>query len=200
MSRFAYADPPYYGSARKLYAKHHPEAAEFDTLDAHKSLIYRLQDEFPDGWALSMTSGNLIPLLPLCPSDVRIAAWVKPFAIFKPGVNPGYTWEPVVWRGGRAKRSRTEPTVRDFLSCNITLKKGLTGAKPEEFCEWILDLLGFLPGDELFDVFPGTGVMERVVSARTTHECPGCGEMHNTAPCIRAQVECDCCLAIAGAA
>jgi hypothetical protein len=162
---FAYADPPYYGTAKKLYGKHHDAAADYDTIEAHKALVYRLVDEFPDGWALSMTSGNLHDILPLVPRDTRIGAWVKPFAVFKPNVNPGYTWEPVLFRGGR-KGDRTRPTVRDFLSCNITLKKGLTGAKPEPFCDWILDLLGYEPGDELVDIFPGTGIMETVRQRR----------------------------------
>lgn len=49
---------------------------------------------------------------------------------------------------------------------NITLKKGLVGAKPPAFCEWILDLLGWEPGDQLDDLFPGTGVMAEVVEWR----------------------------------
>lgn len=194
--RFAYADPPYYGSAKKLYGKHHPDAAAYDTLEAHKALIYRLEDEFPDGWALSMTSGNLHDILPLTPRDTRIAAWVKPFAIFKPGVNPGYTWEPVLFRGGR-KGDRTRATVRDHFSCNITLKKGLTGAKPEAVCDWILDLLGFEPGDELTDIFPGTGVMSRVVGFRSAI-CPDCCAPHDVRPCVRESAQCDCCMAILG--
>lgn len=158
--RFAYADPPYLGCG-KLY-KDHPDWQDCDTIGWHFALINRLVTEFPDGWALSMTSGNLHDILPLVPKEARIAAWVKPFAIFKPNVNPAYTWEPVIFMGGR-KGDRTRPTVRDHLSCNITLKKGLTGAKPEAFCEWILQLLGYENGDTLEDIFPGTGVMSKVL-------------------------------------
>lgn len=100
-----------------------------------------------------------------CPDDVRVAAWVKPFAVFKPNVNPAYTWEPVIWRGGRAKRSRSEPTVRDWVSVEVTLRKGLVGAKPEVFCWWLFDLLGLRVGDELTDVFPGTGIVGRTWAA-----------------------------------
>lgn len=53
--------------------------------------------------------------------------------------------------------------VRGGLLAPITLKKGLTGAKPEAFCRWVLDLLNFQPGDTLDDLFPGTGVMGRMV-------------------------------------
>lgn len=159
--RFAYADPPYFGCG-KLY-KEHPDWADCDTLEWHKALIDKLVNEYPDGWALSLTSGNLHDLLPLVPKNARIAAWVKPFAIFKPNVNPAYTWEPVIFMGGR-KGDRSRKTVRDHLSCNITLKKGLTGAKPEAFCKWLLDLLGYERGDILDDLYPGTGIMQQVLS------------------------------------
>ena len=54
-------------------------------------------------------------------------AWVKPFASFEPGVNPGYAWEPVIF-GGVRNLGRDVPTVRDFVSAPITLKRGLVGA------------------------------------------------------------------------
>lgn len=158
--RFAYADPPYLGCGR-LYD--HPQAREWDSPETHRALIERLCAEYPDGWAMSLSSPSLRTILPMTPEDCRVAAWVKPFAIYKPGVNPAYAWEPVIWRGGR-KRDRKEPTVRDWCAENITLRRGLTGAKPEAVCRWVLDLLGFQLGDTLDDLFPGTGVMDRVVA------------------------------------
>lgn len=158
--KLAYADPPYYGCG-KLY-KDHPDWRDCDTIEWHEKLINQLIAEYPDGWALSLTSGNLHDLLPLCPKQARIAAWAKPFAIFKPNVNPAYTWEPVIFMGGR-KGDRTRKTVKDHLICNITLKKGLTGAKPLEFCHWVLDLLGYEQGDALDDLFPGTGIMQQAL-------------------------------------
>ena len=149
--KFAYADPPYPGMAH-LY----PENTEVD----HRKLIGDLTLGFPDGWALSTSSVALRDVLNLCPEDVRIAAWVKPFASFKPNVNPAYAWEPVIFRGGR-KRTREDLTVRDWHSSPITLQKGLVGAKPESFCYWVADLLGAQDDDELIDIFPGTGVMDR---------------------------------------
>src|SRR5690606_37898979 len=89
-----------------------------------------------------------------------------PFASFKPGVNPAFAWEPVLFRGSR-KRDRDEDTVRDWCSANIALKKGLSGAKPIGFCNWIIDLLGARPGEDTLDeIFPGTGVLTRVWRAR----------------------------------
>jgi hypothetical protein len=162
----AYADPPYIGQARKHY-RHDPRCAEVD----HGELIAQLVAEFPDGWALSCSSPSLAHLLPLCPPDVRVMAWVKPFCSFKPGVNPAYAWEPVLVHGGngRRRRGRREPTVRDWVSANVTLRRGLAGAKPEAFCHWLFAVLNLRPGDELVDLYPGTGA----VSAAWERWCRG---------------------------
>jgi hypothetical protein len=163
--RYAYADPPYLGLAKKFYGDMHSEAAIYDTLGGHRDLIGRLVDEFPDGWALSLHTPSLRFILPLCPEDCRISAWVKPFASFKPGVGVAYAWEPVIWRGGR-KRSRDQLTVRDWLAANITLRRGFPGAKPAKFVHWILDLLNAAPGDEVVDLFTGSGGVSDVIAAR----------------------------------
>lgn len=147
--KIAYADPPYIGQANR-----YPEKQEVD----HRELISQMEGY--DGWALSASSPSLKELLPLCPENVRIAAWVKPFAIFKPNVNPAYVWEPVLFipaRGG----DRTKATVRDWVSANITLKKGVVGAKPPKFCFWLFELLGMETDDEFYDLYPGTGVVTR---------------------------------------
>lgn len=159
--RFAYADPPYLGCCELYGHEHGADGFCWDDVQTHKLLIARLWNYYPDGWALSLSVPSLRHLLPHCPDDVRVGAWVKPFASFKPNVNPAYTWEPVLFRGGR-DRGRDVPTVRDHVSANITLRKGLTGAKPEEFCYWVLDFLNVQPGDELVDLYPGTSVMSRV--------------------------------------
>lgn len=162
--KFAYADPPYLGCGSKY--KEHPDWRDCDTIEWHAKLIQRLQDEYPDGWALSMNSTNLWDLLPLCPRIVRIGSWKKSFASFKPNVNPAYTWEPVIFTGGR-KGDRTRATVKDHLVAPITLKKGLTGAKPQAFNAWICELLGYTEGeDTLDDLFPGTGGMEHFLQGK----------------------------------
>ena len=152
--RFAYADPPYPGhTKRKLYAAD-PNCAEVN----HRILFGYLCDEFPDGWALSTSSSTLHGVLPLAPRETRVMAWTKTFASFKPGVNPGYAWEPLLVLGGR-KLGRDIPTVRDWVACRITLKKGCPGAKPPEFCRWLFSVLGAEIGDELADIFPGSGAV-----------------------------------------
>ena len=167
--KFAYADPPYYGQGKKLYQR-----PEWDQLEMHRMFVDELCKRYPDGWAMSASSPSLRLILPLCPEDVRVGGWFKPFAIFKPNVNPAYAWEPVIFRGGR-KRDRTQPTVRDWVSCVITLRKGLTGAKPEEVCQWVIALMGAERGDQFDDIFPGTGVFGRV----WTNFCAGNPNAHN---------------------
>lgn len=161
--KFAYADPPYLGCCSLYDHRHEAPYGCWNEADTHQLLIETLTAEFPDGWALSCTSSSLRTLLPLCPEDVRVAAWVKPFAVFKPNVNPGYCWEPVIFAGGR-RGDRERVTVRDWSSHVIRLKGGLKGSKPAPVCAWILDLLGYEDGDDLVDVFPGTGIMGAVLA------------------------------------
>lgn len=152
--RMAYADPPYIGQAKKHYGNEASYAGEVD----HAALIARLVAEFPDGWALSCSTPSLRYLLPLCPPETRVMAWVKPFCAFKANVNPAYAWEPVLVVGGR-KRTREQDTLRDWVSANITLKRGLSGVKPDAFCYWLFGVLGLQRGDELTDLFPGSGAV-----------------------------------------
>ena len=178
--KFAYADPPYIGQAKRHYG-----CEEVD----HGELIARLQTDFPDGWALSASSTTLREILPMCPPDVRIAAWVKSFCAFKRNVRPAYAWEPVIYRGGRnpvngyraacPERNGKQTTPKDFIIEPITLRKGLVGAKPIKVCRWILDLLNVSPGDEVIDLYPGTGIMGKVSMSVTQNPmaliCSLCG-------------------------
>lgn len=154
--KFAYCDPPYPGQAKRHYAKEASYAGEVD----HAALIRQLEADYPDGWALSSSASALKYVLPLCPDDVRVMAWVKPFCSFKPNVNPAYAWEPVLVHGGR-HRTRKQDTVRDWVSANITLRRGLSGVKPEAFCHWLFEVLNMQEGDELVDLFPGTGAVTK---------------------------------------
>lgn len=178
--KFAYADPPYIGQARRHY-----DCEEVD----HVRLIDNLYADFPDGWALSCSTPTLWQILNIIQTsgheitEIRIAAWVKSFCAFKKGVRPAYAWEPVLFCGGRnpsngfkhapPERNGKQNTPKDFLITDIespaikepiTLQKGLVGAKPEAVCRWILGLLNVQAGDEVSDLFPGTGVMGRVVA------------------------------------
>jgi hypothetical protein len=161
--KLAYADPPYFGYG-KLYDDTDIAATrEYDDLEAWERLAANLAAY--DGWAVSMTSGNLHDLLPLFPG-ARVAAWVKPFAAFKRNVRIAYTWEPVLFRPGRDSSALGAPVGRDHLAESITMRKGLTGVKPAAFNAWVLDLIGWVPGDHFEDLFPGSGGMGEVVRRR----------------------------------
>lgn len=153
----AYADPPYLGCG-KMYVAYHTDALAWDDPETHRALIERLCAEYSDGWAMSLSSPSLKTIIPMCPDDCRVSAWVKPFAVFRPNVGVAYAWEPVIWRGGR-RRTREQNTVRDWVSENITLKRGLTGAKPRGFARWIFEILNLQQGDEFEDLFPGTNAV-----------------------------------------
>ncbi len=157
--KFAYADPPYIGQAARHYKDHKDYAGEVN----HKELIDKLVSDYPDGWALSLSAPSLKQILNLCPDDVRVMIWVKPFHAWK-SVTPSYGYEPVIVYGGRKRSSYGKESVKalgykDWVSANITMKKGLTGAKPERFCIWLFEVLNVEPNDTLDDLFPGTGIV-----------------------------------------
>jgi hypothetical protein len=148
----AIADPPYIGQAERHYTDD-PSGIPPAEVD-HAELIKQLCAEY-DAWALCLSSPSLPQVLTYCPPGIRIGAWVKPFASFKPNVNPAYAWEPVIFWGGR-KLGRDVDTVRDWVSANITLRKGTHGAKPIAFCYWVFEFLGMEPSDTLVDLYPGS--------------------------------------------
>jgi hypothetical protein len=159
--KFAYADPPYLGCS-SLYAKHHPEAKMWDDPQTHRGLIARLIDEYPDGWALSLHVPSLKVLLPMCPEDVRVAAWVKPYSSSRPRVRINYAWEPVIFRGGR-KSGASDLLEKDWIAISpirhTQIDAGIIGMKPRKFCRWLFCLLGATSGDTFDDLFPGSGAV-----------------------------------------
>jgi hypothetical protein len=174
--KVAYADPPYVKCCA-LYGHFHGDDGRcWDDLETTLLLLDRLNRDYPDGWAMSC-KGNLQELVVLgarAGPTARLSPWLKPFHSFKPNVNPSHGWEGVIWKATR-KRDRYEPTVKDFYVGNITLKKGLTGAKPYDFNRWILELLGCRPTDQVDDLFPGTGGMGvaiRNLQAQSVFEPP----------------------------
>lgn len=154
VKRIAYADPPYPGCA-KLYKDHPDYAGEVD----HVALVARLYTEY-DGFVLHTSSTALHQVLPLFRGDVRVMSWVKPFCAFKRNVSVAYAWEPVIVRSVRKPVVRGRVVMRDWVSASITMKKGLTGAKPPAVCRWLFEMLGAEPQDEFFDLFPGTGIVK----------------------------------------
>lgn len=158
MMHLGYADPPYVGCAH-LYKDQIDYLGEVD----QRALVARLETEF-DGWVLhgSATPESLEILASLArKTGARICSWVKPFAAFKRNVSVAYAWEPVVIKCARKPVVSKRLVMRDWIDCPITMRKGLTGAKPEKVCHWAFELLGARPDDELSDLFPGTGAVSR---------------------------------------
>lgn len=159
--RIGYADPPYPGCAH-LYREHPDYAGEVD----HQHLARKLRAY--DGWCLHTSSVALPQVLDALYAadhggEFRVMAWVKPFAAFKRNVSVAYAWEPVLVKAARKPVVRKEIgfTYRDWLPHNITLKKGLTGVKPELVCHWLFEAMGCEPEDEIDDMYPGTYAVTR---------------------------------------
>lgn len=156
--KIAYADPPYIGCAH-LYKDHPDYAGEV----AHVELVERLMSEF-DGWVLhaSATPQSMAVLAPLVEkTGARWMSWVKGFAAFKRNVSVAYAWEPVIVKAARKPVVSKRLVMRDWIQESITLKRGLTGAKPEKVCHWAFEMVGAHPDDDLHDLFPGTGAVSK---------------------------------------
>jgi hypothetical protein len=153
--RLAYADPPYPGCAH-LYKDHPDFGGEVD----YVKLMQQLEEEYA-GWVLHTSSQAIPEIAPLIPFGARWMAWVKPFAAFKRNVSVAYAWEPVIVRAARKPVVSKRLVMRDWVSEPITMKRGLTGVKPEAVCHWAFEMLGARPDDELIDLFPGTGAVTR---------------------------------------
>lgn len=154
--RFAYADPPYPGKSRKYYGDHPDFAGEVD----HVELLDRLcsPGRF-DGWALSTSADALPYVLSLCAGEtrrVRVAAWVKGGRTNRAARAPLSSWEPVVYAGAREGTTRFDSLVHAARP-RLTDPNRVVGAKPATFCRWLFELLGATAGDELVDMFPGSG-------------------------------------------
>lgn len=168
MAKIGYADPPYIGCAH-LYKNHPDYAGEVD----HAHLIERLQSEF-DGWILhaAATAESMAILAPLVRNipKVRWCSWRKGFAAFKAGVPVAFAWEPVIIKPARKQVVSKRQVNRDWIETveieddvrrSITLKRGLTGAKPEAVCHWAFELVGAHPEYAMSDLFPSTGAVAR---------------------------------------
>lgn len=153
-ARFAYADPPYPGRA-----DYYVERQEVD----HAELIAGLERDFPDGWALSTAADALHDVLPLCPPEVRVCVWRRRTRPTR-SRRALSAWEPLLVVGGR-ELATDEPQelldVLDYRGRYDAFPGALIGMKPPEFSVWLFRQLGARTGDELVDVFPGSGAVRR---------------------------------------
>lgn len=164
--RIAYADPPYPGRSARYYGDHPDFAGEVD----HATLVASLAAEY-DAWALSTAADSLQDVLAVCPPGVRVAAWVRGARPHRDALGPVSSWEPVIYggqvlsrRGGLVDGSPADRRI-DSLVLGVTARTTdphrVIGAKPAGFCAWLFRLLDARPGDELVDVFPGSGGVAR---------------------------------------
>jgi hypothetical protein len=168
MARFCYADPPYPGQSKKHYGDHEDYAGEVD----HATLAATLKDY--DGWVIHTS----VPALhhvqsclvetgeqPIDPDTFqgggtyRVMAWVKPFAAFKRNVPVAYAWEPVLVKPVRKPEVTGRTVMRDYIAEPITMRRGLSGAKPDAVSRWVFEVAGLVPDDEFVDLFPGSGAV-----------------------------------------
>jgi hypothetical protein len=163
--RLAYADPPYPGLSARYYADHPDYAGEVD----HRALLERLATY--DGWALSTSARPGLQLvLGLCAElglDVRVASWTRGPRPTR-SAWPLASWEPVVYAGGRQVDDGSPSCRSDSLVHHARPRTSdparVVGAKPAAFAGWLFELLGARPGDQLDDLFPGSGGIGRAWS------------------------------------
>jgi hypothetical protein len=187
MTKLCIADPPYLGRAVRWYgvggcgdgkglgqADNHSEAYLWDKPETHRQLVRDLDDKY-DGWAIAMTVHSLSTYLNVIQTDsrngVRVCVWNKPSAITS-GSRITNHWEPVLIkvpnnrRGWNSGLSRTS----DVITINPPRVK-FRGAKPVEWTNWVLDLLGYQKGDTVDDLFSGTGsVSEAIKNYGASHD------------------------------
>lgn len=178
--RLAIADPPYLGRAALWYGgkgrskqgtqgraagrgnlapEYHPDAHQWDNPSKHVVLMHTLEAEY-DGWAMAASSKTLHLIAGGIPSRARIAVWQVTNAM-PDGSRIRSTWEPVIVRIPEGRRAYgTGLVVPDVLTAPHPMS-GFVGSKPSTWTNWILDMLGHQPTDEVVDLFPGSGSVER---------------------------------------
>lgn len=184
--RLAIADPPYLGRAALWYGgkgrtkrpkdgcwsrrpgrgeddpEFHPDAHEWDEPGKHVELMHTMDAEY-DGWAMAASGKTLHALLPAADQlGARVAIWHVTNAI-PDGARVRNVWEAVIYRVPRERRAvGTGHRVPDLLSAAHPVS-GFVGSKPAEWTRWVLDMLGYQTGDEVDDLFPGSGAVERAM-------------------------------------
>lgn len=167
--RIAYADPPYPGQSKKHYGSHPDYEGELN----HLGLAVMLREY--DGWILHTSSPALYHVQSMLATTgeyamdeetfktgtYRVCSWVKPFAAFKRNVPLAYAWEPVLIKPCRKQTVEGHEISRDYIAEGITMKRGLVGAKPERVVHWALRAAGVQADDEVVDLYPGSGAVQR---------------------------------------
>lgn len=178
--KFAIADPPYLGRAKRWYgvggigkgygigqADQHPEAEKWDKPESHKNLIKHLDQNY-DGFAIALTNHSLDIYL----SEIkigtatlyRVMAWVKPMSA--PSANRiRNAWEPVIIKTPEIRKGYTTKFARinDYL-IESPPRNGFKGQKPKKWTYWVLDAMGVDKDDEIEDLFIGSGAVTQAIN------------------------------------
>ena len=177
--KLAIADPPYLGRAVRYYgeggcgdgygvnqADNHPEAYKWDKPEAHIQLARKLLNEY-DGFAIALTVHSLSTYLSVIETDsrngIRIGAWIKPQSV-PSGSRIKTSWEPVIFKIPTERKGYAiGKKSTDYLIANPP-RLGFYGAKPTEWTHWVLDVLGYQMGDQIDDLFNGSGAVKEAIS------------------------------------
>ena len=177
--KIAIADPPYLGRANRWYgdgcgdgyglgrADSHSKAKEWDNPETHKNLVKDLNENY-DSWAIALTVHSLSTYLNVIETDsrngIRVMSWIKPSAVTS-GSRITNSWEPVIIKVHKSRRGWAKGVrMNDYLMAT-PLRSGFIGAKPETWTHWILDALGYEEGDQVTDLFAGSGAVENAINS-----------------------------------
>lgn len=176
--KLAIADPPYLGRAVRWYgpngrgkgkgkgrADEHPEAYLWDKPETHKNLVTELNENY-DGWAIAMSAHNLSTYLSVIETEsengIRVCVWHKPNPI-PSGSRIFNVWEPVIVKIPEGRKGRSGGVSTKDLITIPHKASGFAGAKPMEWTRWVLDLMGYREGDEIYDLFNGSGAVANAI-------------------------------------
>ena len=180
------ADPPYLGRASTWYgssirksqlgaihggtakinykpADYHPEAHLWDDPNKHQTLITELENNY-DGFALCMAHDNLQDLLPMFSVKIKVCIWHKWTLPSRSVISNNY--EPVIIRVPDSRKGAKKGfTTPDVFTYQKREGVGFAGRKPEAFTHWLLNLMQYQEGDELIDLFNGSGAVVDAINS-----------------------------------
>jgi hypothetical protein len=176
--KLAIADPPYLGRAVRHYgvggraygrgkgkSDTHPEAHIWDNPETHRQMVRDLDANY-DGWAIAMSVHSLSTYLEVVETEsengIRVCVWHKPNAIPSGSRIINY-WEPVLVKVPASRKGRTKGVItKDIFTANAP-RVGFSGSKPKEWTHWVLDLMGYQEGDQVTDLFHGSGAVSKAL-------------------------------------
>lgn len=156
----------YYGDGTRWSgetpADFHPDAAEWDEPARHRQLLEELEAG-ADCWAIATTPDGLAAYGVLPPA-ARLLAWVKPNNP-PSGNRVRGLFELVIAYTHPTRRLMEAGRGTTDVLIKASPRIGFAGAKPAAWTHWVLDVLGYLPGDEVIDMFPGSGSVAAAIES-----------------------------------